>query len=204
MPVPTYNHQPFQNYSLPNSNPTRLPNDCRNLELQTNFTGHESRTHGPSHNAAHRSHSDVENEDDHWETDFENEGDELVERDVDKGQAKKKRPPRPMMSSEDVEKLDRLDLDELRGKAAKKGKYKKLTALIRTELDELYRDYQVKLHKVAIKHLTKPKPILNYVGNGNRYRGATNYNNFCKYDVEARKAYYDSMSYSSHLCLSLR
>ncbi|KAA1094038.1 hypothetical protein PGT21_007296 [Puccinia graminis f. sp. tritici] len=165
------------------------PQRSENLQSSSSIQPQPPRKHQP--HAAYRSHSDVENEDDHWETDFENEGDELVEREVDKGQANKKRPPRPMMSSEEVEKLDRLDLDELRGKAAKKGKYKKLTALIRTELDELYRDYQVKLHKVAIKHLTKPEPISNYVGNGNRYRGPTNYNNFCKYDVEARKAYYD-------------
>jgi hypothetical protein len=92
-------------------------------------------------------------------------------------------------------------LDQLRKKVAHHGHYKRLAAEDRVALDAAYSRYQQEVHLIAAERLLKPRPVLNHVGSLSRFRGPNMYINFCEYDIEARKVYYDSKSLLS-FCLS--
>ncbi|EFP90904.2 uncharacterized protein PGTG_17103 [Puccinia graminis f. sp. tritici CRL 75-36-700-3] len=90
-----------------------------------------------------------------------------------------------------LESLRGLQLDQLRKKVAHHGHYKRLAAEDRVALDAAYSRYQQEVHLIAAERLLKPRPVLNHVGSLSRFRGPNMYINFCEYDIEARKVYYD-------------
>ncbi|EFP84781.2 uncharacterized protein PGTG_10252 [Puccinia graminis f. sp. tritici CRL 75-36-700-3] len=84
-------------------------------------------------------------------------------------------------------------LDQLQKKVAhhRVGHYKRLAAEDCVALGAAYSRYQQEVHLIAAERLLKPRPVLNHVGSLSRFRGPNMYINFCKYDIEARKVYYD-------------
>ncbi|KAI9617661.1 hypothetical protein H4Q26_012964 [Puccinia striiformis f. sp. tritici PST-130] len=57
----------------------------------------------------------------------------------------------------------------------------------KVELDDAYDEYLKTIHRIACKHLLKTQAVLGYLGQCNRARGSNMYNNFCRYDMGARK-----------------
>ncbi|OAV88317.1 hypothetical protein PTTG_29064 [Puccinia triticina 1-1 BBBD Race 1] len=98
---------------------------------------------------------------------------------------------RARLDPEIVNSLKDLDLDQLRKKVLTHSKYKRLVEDDRIALSAAFHEYQKAIHRIAVEQLLCLSPVLKYVGSKNQFKGSTNYNNFCEYDVEARKAYYN-------------
>jgi hypothetical protein len=96
-----------------------------------------------------------------------------------------------------MEELSGLSLDELRQRAAKHGKYQRLTAEDCLELLELYFSYQRQVYLLVCKNRLQVNPALAHLGLLSRFWGPTNFNNYCKYNEVA------SVTYNDSKCLSL-
>ncbi|PLW54092.1 hypothetical protein PCANC_06386 [Puccinia coronata f. sp. avenae] len=90
-----------------------------------------------------------------------------------------------------MEELSGLSLDELRQRAAKHGKYQRLTAEDRLELLELYFSYQRQVYLLVCKNRLQVNPALAHLGLLSRFRGPTNFNNYSKYNEVASVTYND-------------
>ncbi|OAV97968.1 hypothetical protein PTTG_25894 [Puccinia triticina 1-1 BBBD Race 1] len=90
-----------------------------------------------------------------------------------------------------VESLKHLEVDQLRQKVNTHARYKRLTADDRCVFTKAYNKYQQEIHVMAVERLLRLNPVLKHLGNCGRFRGSTMYNNFCEYDVEARKSFYN-------------
>ncbi|PLW50681.1 hypothetical protein PCASD_00716 [Puccinia coronata f. sp. avenae] len=102
-------------------------------------------------------------------------------------QGNTKPPKRRKLSPHLIARLDSMELEELRERARHNGFYSRLVAEDKVELDDVYEEYQKALYKVACINQLKPDAVLNYLGQGNRSRVSTMYNNFCQYDEGAKK-----------------
>ncbi|KAA1107278.1 hypothetical protein PGT21_008681 [Puccinia graminis f. sp. tritici] len=87
--------------------------------------------------------------------------------------------------------MKHLPCDQLRKKIVAHARYKRLVAEDRVALEAAYNRFQTEVHLIALERLLKLDPVWKHIGNRARFRGPTNYNNFCEYDIEARKVYYD-------------
>ncbi|PLW52688.1 hypothetical protein PCANC_14101 [Puccinia coronata f. sp. avenae] len=90
-----------------------------------------------------------------------------------------------------MEELSGLSLDKLCQRAAKHGKYQRLTAEDRLELLELYFSYQRQVYLLVCKNRLQVNPALAHLGLLSRFRGPTNFNNYCKYNEVASVTYND-------------
>ncbi|OAV91272.1 hypothetical protein PTTG_06789 [Puccinia triticina 1-1 BBBD Race 1] len=90
-----------------------------------------------------------------------------------------------------VESLKHLEVDQLRQKVNAHARYKHLTADDRCVFTKAYNKYQKEIHVMAAERLLRLNPVLKHLGNRGCFRGSTMYNNFCEYDVEARKLFYN-------------
>ncbi|PLW57628.1 hypothetical protein PCANC_01109 [Puccinia coronata f. sp. avenae] len=91
---------------------------------------------------------------------------------------------------EDVmEEIIRMELDELREHEALHAKNKRLPAYLKAELDDMYYEFERQLHILAIRHQLHATLLYTHIGQTNRMRGATNYNNFCRFDPQAREIF---------------
>ncbi|KAI9623213.1 hypothetical protein H4Q26_014709 [Puccinia striiformis f. sp. tritici PST-130] len=86
-----------------------------------------------------------------------------------------------------LRRLETMELDELRSRCLKHGQYQRPLAEEKVELDDAYDEYLKTIHRIACKHLLKTQAVLGYLGQCNRARGSNMYNNFCRYDMGARK-----------------
>ncbi|KAI9604865.1 hypothetical protein H4Q26_002835 [Puccinia striiformis f. sp. tritici PST-130] len=86
-----------------------------------------------------------------------------------------------------LRRLETMELDELRSRCLKHGRYQRPLAEEKVELDDAYDEYLKTIHRIACKHLLKTQAVLGYLGQCNRARGSNMYNNFCRYDMGARK-----------------
>ncbi|EFP77330.1 uncharacterized protein PGTG_03286 [Puccinia graminis f. sp. tritici CRL 75-36-700-3] len=87
--------------------------------------------------------------------------------------------------------MKHLPCDQLRKKIVAHARYKRLVAEDRVALEAAYNRFQTEVHLIALERLLKLDPVWKHIGDRARFRGPTNYNNFCEYDIEARKVYYD-------------
>ncbi|OAV93709.1 hypothetical protein PTTG_07744 [Puccinia triticina 1-1 BBBD Race 1] len=90
-----------------------------------------------------------------------------------------------------VDLMKDLEINQLRQKVTKHAQYKRLTADERHVLTKLYTNYQRQVLLLAAERLLKINPVLKHLGNRSRFRGPTMYNNFCEYNVEAWKSFYN-------------
>ncbi|POV96046.1 hypothetical protein PSTT_15892 [Puccinia striiformis] len=60
---------------------------------------------------------------------------------------------------------------------------------MKDELDELYYDFECSVVRLAIRNRIRPHLFSHYLGHSHRINGASSWNNFQKYDPEARKIY---------------
>jgi hypothetical protein len=93
-----------------------------------------------------------------------------------------------------LEKMCNLPLDQLCSRALKYAKYQRLAAEDKVELEATYIEYLRKVYLVVIKYRLQIMPALKYLGLVAHSRGNTNYNNYCEYDPDASKIYYDGES----------
>ncbi|KAA1078408.1 hypothetical protein PGT21_034725 [Puccinia graminis f. sp. tritici] len=82
-----------------------------------------------------------------------------------------------------------MDLDELREYEALHAQSKRLPAYLKAEVDDMYYEFERQLHILAIKHQLHATLLYTHIGQTNRMRGATNYNNFCRFDPKAREVF---------------
>ncbi|KAI7958791.1 hypothetical protein MJO28_002582 [Puccinia striiformis f. sp. tritici] len=94
--------------------------------------------------------------------------------------------PTPLVDDEEMEEILGMDLDELRMYEALHATNRRLPASLKAELDEMYYEFERQLHILAIRHLLHAMLLYTHIGQVNRMRGGTNYNNFCRFDPEAR------------------
>ncbi|KAI9609833.1 hypothetical protein KEM48_002699 [Puccinia striiformis f. sp. tritici PST-130] len=66
---------------------------------------------------------------------------------------------------------------------------KRLPAYLKAEVDELYYEFQRQLYLLAIKNRIYAALFYTHLGQINRMRGPTNYNNFCRFDPQAREIF---------------
>ncbi|POW04197.1 hypothetical protein PSHT_11406 [Puccinia striiformis] len=104
----------------------------------------------------------------------------------------KGRRPRARLAPDLLDSMKGLELDQLRKKLHFYAQYKRLQAEDRIALDAVYYQFQKAVHLLALERLLNLSPVLKYLGCKTRFCGSTNYNNFCEYDVEARKYHYDN------------
>ncbi|KAA1104073.1 hypothetical protein PGT21_009683 [Puccinia graminis f. sp. tritici] len=92
-----------------------------------------------------------------------------------------------------MDELSKLLFDELRGRALKYAKYRRLTAEDCFELGKSYFAYQRQVYLIACKRKLHIKPALSNLGMLNCTRGPTNFNQYCKYDEVASLTYYNHL-----------
>ncbi|POW15641.1 hypothetical protein PSTT_02025 [Puccinia striiformis] len=87
--------------------------------------------------------------------------------------------------------LEEIDKDELCIRARKYKTYTRLAAEDKVDLDEATQIYHANILQIACKNLLKMELVDTYWGLKNRARGSNMYSNFCRYDIQARRAYAD-------------
>ncbi|PLW16318.1 hypothetical protein PCASD_18707 [Puccinia coronata f. sp. avenae] len=88
-----------------------------------------------------------------------------------------------------MEEIICMELDELRENEALHAKNKRLPAYLKAKLDDMYYEFERQLHILAIRHQLHATLLYTHIGQTNRMRGATNYNNFCRFDPQAREIF---------------
>ncbi|KAI7947862.1 hypothetical protein MJO28_009770 [Puccinia striiformis f. sp. tritici] len=86
-----------------------------------------------------------------------------------------------------LRRLEDMELDKLCSRCLKHGQYQRPSAEEKVELDNTYYKYMKTIHRNACKHLLRTQAVLGYLGQCNCAQGSTMYNNFCQYDLGARK-----------------
>ncbi|KAI9599839.1 hypothetical protein KEM48_001696 [Puccinia striiformis f. sp. tritici PST-130] len=85
-----------------------------------------------------------------------------------------------------MEEIVGMDLDELRQYEALHAQNKRLPAFLKAELDDMYHEFERQLHIFAIRYQLHVALLYMHIGQISKMRGATNYNNFCRFDPQAR------------------
>ncbi|KAH9459077.1 hypothetical protein Pst134EA_019228 [Puccinia striiformis f. sp. tritici] len=88
--------------------------------------------------------------------------------------------------------LEAMAEDELRTRCRKYEHYTRLVAEDKADLDEATQAYHAAILRIACKNRLKMEVVDAYLGLENRARGSNMYSNFCRYDLELRKAFADS------------
>ncbi|WAR63023.1 hypothetical protein PtB15_18B105 [Puccinia triticina] len=88
-----------------------------------------------------------------------------------------------------MEEIVGMDLDALRKQEALHAKIKRLPAYLKPDLDSLYNEFKCQLLIFAIKNQIHASLFYVYLGQLNRMRGPTSYNNFCCFDTLAREIF---------------
>ncbi|KAI9624594.1 hypothetical protein H4Q26_016823, partial [Puccinia striiformis f. sp. tritici PST-130] len=102
--------------------------------------------------------------------------------------------PGPLVDDKEMEEICGMDLDELRVYGALHATNRRLPAYLKAELDEMYYEFERQLHILAIRNLLHATLLYTHIGQVNRMQGGTNYNNFCRFDPEAREIFSSSKS----------
>ncbi|PLW17901.1 hypothetical protein PCASD_17135 [Puccinia coronata f. sp. avenae] len=102
-----------------------------------------------------------------------------------------KHAPRAKLSAHLVEAARGKKLDELIKLVGNDSKYVRLTAENQLQLNNAYMEYQRQLYLIAYENRVDIEPCLKYAGEAANSRVSTNYNNYCRYNPEARKIYKD-------------
>ncbi|POW10429.1 hypothetical protein PSTT_06104, partial [Puccinia striiformis] len=97
--------------------------------------------------------------------------------------------PGPLVDDKEMEEICGMDLDELRVYGALHATNRRLPAYLKAELDEMYYEFERQLHILAIRNLLHATLLYTHIGQVNRMQGGTNYNNFCRFDPEAREIF---------------
>ncbi|KAI7933949.1 hypothetical protein MJO28_017384 [Puccinia striiformis f. sp. tritici] len=82
-----------------------------------------------------------------------------------------------------------MDLESLRAAANHYAVRRRMSQDMKDELDELYYDFECSVVRLAIQNRIRPHLFSHYLGHSHRINGASSWNNFQKYDPEARKIY---------------
>ncbi|KAH9451562.1 hypothetical protein MJO28_013985 [Puccinia striiformis f. sp. tritici] len=82
-----------------------------------------------------------------------------------------------------------MDLESLRAAANHYAVRRRMSHDMKDELDELYYNFECSVVRLAIQNRIKPHLFSHYLGHSHRINGASSWNNFQKYDPEARKIY---------------
>ncbi|POW14725.1 hypothetical protein PSTT_02721 [Puccinia striiformis] len=82
-----------------------------------------------------------------------------------------------------------MDLESLRAAANHYAVRRRMSQDMKDELDELYYDFECSVVRLAIRNRIRPHLFSHYLGHSHRINGASSWNNFQKYDPEARKIY---------------
>ncbi|KAA1108199.1 hypothetical protein PGT21_003630 [Puccinia graminis f. sp. tritici] len=94
-----------------------------------------------------------------------------------------------MLPDDVMLEMAEMELDALRDQEALHAQVKRLPAYLKAEVDELYYEFQRQLYLLAIKNQIFASLFYTHLGQTNRMRGPTNYNNFCRFDPEAREIF---------------
>ncbi|POV98500.1 hypothetical protein PSHT_13992 [Puccinia striiformis] len=81
-----------------------------------------------------------------------------------------------------LEEISGMDLDE-----SLHAENKRLPAYLKAELNDMYYEFERQLHIFAIRFQLHVALLYMHIGLINKMRGATNYNNFCRFDPKARE-----------------
>ncbi|PLW39182.1 hypothetical protein PCASD_07637 [Puccinia coronata f. sp. avenae] len=95
----------------------------------------------------------------------------------------------PQLPEDVMEEISAMDLDELCEYEALHATSRRLPAYLKAELDEIYYEFERQLHIIAIRHQLHTTLLYTHIGQMNQMRGATNYNNFCRFDPQAREIF---------------
>ncbi|POW15092.1 hypothetical protein PSTT_02397 [Puccinia striiformis] len=98
-------------------------------------------------------------------------------------QPKTKDPKR--YTDEEMEPFVAMDLESLRAAANHYAVRRRMTHSMRDEVDDLYYNFKCSLVRLAIQNRIKPH-LFSHLGHSHRINGGTTWNNFQKYDPEAR------------------
>ncbi|KAH9463075.1 hypothetical protein MJO29_008674 [Puccinia striiformis f. sp. tritici] len=93
------------------------------------------------------------------------------------------------LSEDEMLEMAEMELDALRDQEALHAQVKRLPAYLKAEVDELYYEFQRQLYLLAIKNRIYAALFYTHLGQINRMRGPTNYNNFCRFDPQAREIF---------------
>ncbi|KAI7961716.1 hypothetical protein MJO28_002205 [Puccinia striiformis f. sp. tritici] len=88
-----------------------------------------------------------------------------------------------------LEEISGMDLNELREYESLHAENKRLPAYLKAELDDMYYEFERQLHIFAIRFQLHVALLYMHIGLVNKMRGATNYNNFCRFDPKAREIF---------------
>ncbi|KAI9611337.1 hypothetical protein KEM48_004487 [Puccinia striiformis f. sp. tritici PST-130] len=99
-------------------------------------------------------------------------------------QPKTKDPKR--YTDEEMEPFVAMDLESLRAAANHYAVRRRMTHSMRDEVDDLYYNFECSLVRLAIQNRIKPHLFSHHLGHSHRINGGTTWNNFQKYDPEAR------------------
>ncbi|KAI9621741.1 hypothetical protein H4Q26_015507 [Puccinia striiformis f. sp. tritici PST-130] len=83
-----------------------------------------------------------------------------------------------------LEEISGMDLDE-----SLHAENKRLPAYLKAELNDMYYEFERQLHIFAIRFQLHVALLYMHIGLINKMRGATNYNNFCRFDPKAREIF---------------
>jgi hypothetical protein len=108
----------------------------------------------------------------------------------------------PQLPEDVMEEISAMDLDELREYEALHATSRRLPAYLKAEVDEIYYKLKRQLHIIAIRHQLHAKLLYTHIGQTNQMRGAKKYNNFCRFDPEAREIFSASMLFFLLSCYS--
>ncbi|KNF03581.1 hypothetical protein PSTG_03104 [Puccinia striiformis f. sp. tritici PST-78] len=89
----------------------------------------------------------------------------------------------------EMEPFATMDLESLRAAANHYAVRRRMTQDMRDEVDDLYYDFECSLVRLAIQNRIKPHLFSHYLGHTHRIKGGTSWNNFQRYDPEARKLF---------------
>jgi hypothetical protein len=98
----------------------------------------------------------------------------------------------PQLPEDVMEEIVAMELEQLREYESLHATSKRLPAYLKTELDEMYYEFERQLHIMAIRHQLHATLLYTHIGQTNRMQGATNYNNFCRFDPQAREIFSSS------------
>ncbi|EFP84649.2 uncharacterized protein PGTG_10808 [Puccinia graminis f. sp. tritici CRL 75-36-700-3] len=89
------------------------------------------------------------------------------------------------LTEDEMMRFKDMNLSILRQIASDKPPRSRMTAEMKSELDDLYYEFQRELHKLSIKHQVGPHLCFAHLGQSKKVKGGSTWNNFQQYDPEA-------------------
>ncbi|KAA1088675.1 hypothetical protein PGTUg99_018736 [Puccinia graminis f. sp. tritici] len=89
------------------------------------------------------------------------------------------------LTEDEMMRFKDMNLSILRQIASDKPPRSRMTAEMKSELDDLYYEFQRELHKLSIKHRVGPHLCFAHLGQSKKVKGGSTWNNFQQYDPEA-------------------